>query len=232
MNITPYKTEYGLYPAMPGFKVAIGDYGVWKGHEWCPLGNIYETYGPISFNVKEEEVSRDETCDVGVSMSAGVGADINAPAVDARTVLDFGAVGGLHYRAHIVKVTRFASVQNEVYTFMKKYLDLGIWEPKLWLAVEVCEADDLLSIQSKAKGVKVEINGGSSDELKLAKMNFESHFKYDRASVSSLHFSDVRQFAGARFVSFTRTGIFRNRLIPGYQGATIDFETASEQVVY
>lgn len=232
MSATPYKTEYGIYPATPGFEVSIGDYGVWDGHSWCPLGNIFEDFKPISFQEKTEDVDRTETCDIGVKMSATAASDINIPAAKAKVNLEFCIAGGLHYRAHIVRTKRFTSVQNEVYPFLQKYLTIGRWDPKFWLAVEVCYADNLISLQSKTKGTGIGIIGDTQDELKLAQADFEANFRYDKTNISALHFSGKIQFAGAKFVSFTTSGIFRKKLAPNYVGESLDFETASEQSVY
>lgn len=232
MSVTPYKTDYGIYPATPGFEVSIGDYGIWEGHSWCHLGNIYEDYKPIYFNEKTEDVDKTEACDIGVKMSAAGNSNVATPSAEAKVDLEFCIAGGLHYKAHIVKIKRFASVQNEVFPFLEKYLKLGKWDSKFWLAVEVCYADNLLSLQSKTKGASLGIVGNIEDELKLAQASFDTHFKYDKTNISILHFAGKVQFAGAKFVSFTPTGIFRKKLTPNYVGETLDFETASEQSVY
>ena len=232
MSNAPIKTDYGLYPATPGFRVQLGDYGVWKGKEWCRLGNINNDFGLIFFNKTIEETDTIESCDCGVTISSGTSIDGPSDNATTGTELSFNANGSIHYKAHITKIERFSSIQNEVFSFMKKYLEQGIWDSKYWIAVEINYADNLLSFQSSSKGSKVRLHGNIEDELNLAKADFNLNFKYEKASINCIQFNGVEQFAGAKFVGFDRTGLFKKTYNPGYQGEAFNFEIASEQSTY
>lgn len=232
MSNTPAKTNYGLYPATPGFRVQLGDYGVWKGREWCYLGNIYNDFGPIFFNKTIETVDCFESCDCGVTISSKASAKANANGSNIETELSFNTNGSIHYKAHITKIERFTSVQNEVFSFMKKYLEHGSWDSKFWIAIEIHYADNLLLFQSSNKGCKVQLSGNIEDELDLANADFTLNFKYEKGSIECVRFNGEEQFAGAKFVGFNRSGLFKKTYNPGYQGESFNFETASEQSIY
>ena len=232
MPESPVKTKFGLYPATHNFNVELGEYGEWKGGQWCRLGNIFTDFGHIYFNKSTKKCDRTEEYNQGVSISGGAGVSLEAQAGKAELSLKFKSIGAIYYKAHVTKESRFMSVKNEVYSFLQNFIADGRWNEKYWLAVEVWYADHLLSLQSNSSGGEAIILGqvGNTIQLPNAKMDLSVQCK--NAEISLLQFNDKEQFAGAKFVGFNKEGVFRKKLVPEYKGESFDYEVASEQVVY
>lgn len=233
MSDIPVKTIKGLYPATHGFKVELGEYGEWKGGQWCRLGNIFTDFGHIYFNTENNDYDRVEEYNQGVTLKSGVEAKVAADKAKIGLELQFNTAGAIYFKAHIVGESRFMAIKNEVYSFLENQIKDGKWLERYWLVVEVWYADNLLSMQSASKSGKAVIIGQTGDVPQLPEAKMKLDVEYDKAEISLLQFNDDnRQFAGAKFVGFTKEGIFRKRLVPEYKGENFDYEVASEQVVY
>lgn len=233
MSDSPVKTTNGLYPATHGFKVELGEYGEWKGGQWCRLGNIFTDFGKIYFNTKSENCNRVEVYNRGVTLKSGVESKIAADNAKIGLELQFNSTGAIYFMAHIVKENRFMAIKNEVYSFLEEHIAKGDWNYRYWLAVEVWFSDNLLSMQSASKSGKAVIIGQTGDVPTLPEAKLKLDVEYDKAEISLLQFNDEKkQFAGAKFVGFTKEGIFQKRLLPEYKGENFDYEIASEQVIY
>ena len=138
----------------------LGDYGVWRGGLFAPIGNI-EEFGIRLQAEAGREISLDFVSTATSSTNTLLGARVPAlPGVDvdAETRLRFAAADSF-----IVKVARLRSTRvSNIAEVARKLADARRWRLTYKVVGELFNGDDVLIAATSAKNTEVSLRGKAS----------------------------------------------------------------------
>ena len=212
----PLKFDNGIYPAIPGTPIHLGDYGYWEEMQWCYVGNIQN----ISNLKREFTIESSKTPEFmedyrGVEFNNALNASCDNPVIENGASITFQHRGSLYFRGLLDNEQRFVSIEGEIKPFLLKLSEIGLWESRYWLAYSIISAKDFISVRSKKSGVTAKISVNNEiDTITDSKVNFKLNCNTEEISIESVRSTsdtDVR-YAGARFLSLERKHLFTKKM--------------------
>ena len=217
-----WKFDSGIYPVIPGMDIALGDYGYWKDSQWCRIGNIGEIQGyPNVLSILTDSLNQHVTESLLVDFvgTANANADADA-ALKAGTELIFKKKNSQMFIGDLKEYKCYSSINMEIKPLLEKLAECGIWEDEYWLAYYVVRSDNFISIRSKEAGVSIKIDADLDlTSLNQVKAGLKVQLDRNSRSIETVANKDGLSFAGAKFISLDKKGLFRRTVKVKYNSA-------------
>lgn len=220
-----WKFDSGIYPVIPGMDIALGDYGYWQDSQWCRVGNIEQLPNcPKVFSRKRQPLNQ--------SVSESLEVDFKGENIANLDVLDLKAGGEMFFKkknsqifiGDLKECIYYSSIDMEISPFLCLLSERGLWKTEYWLAYYVVYSDKFLTMRSKSAGASVKINADLSlRDLQDVKTGLTDKLSFKKDSVESVtNKEDELTFAGAKFISLRKGGLFRRDVKVKYNSVDTD----------
>ncbi|MBD5197406.1 MAG: hypothetical protein HDR94_00920 [Bacteroides sp.] len=224
--MAPLKFDNGIYPLIPATNIELGDYGYWKGAQWCPVGNICNIPGfRRTFTEADKDFADGFFEDSrGVEIAADISVETGLPQGKAQSSIQFKKKGAIYVRGILKLEHHFVSLDGEIKPFLIKLHEYGRWDSKFWVAYSVVKAEQFLSLRSNRAGICAKVNAegnltGIGDMDATGK--FSASASQTDNSIESITYPTpgIVKTVGYRFLSLERKHLFSKRMTLTYRAS-------------
>lgn len=195
--------------------IELGEYGYFKGDQWCRVGNIERIPGEDIFLHRIERSIAKEGL---VSLGAEVQLDgkLEAKVVNDKAVssISFSKKNSFYIKGRFDREECYDSVGMEVAGFLEDLSKKGIWRKNYRLVYSVVYSQSFLSIFSKEKGTevssKVDLTDGGT--VGILKATTDLGIKIRKGAIEIVNNIDQAENAlGFRLLSYEKNNIFSRK---------------------